>query len=132
MDSVAAANGGKIISNYRSIDNNPFPGINYYRLKMVDVPGNFTYSQLVVIRLTGNKVPLLYPNPATTSVNILQGTDAIESLTLYDLMGRRLLHMDDVNKTTLLSISLSNLPKATYIIEIRTQNDIFRNKLLKR
>ncbi len=132
IDSVPAANGGRFMTNYVSYDNNPSQNINYYRLRMVDVLGNYSYSQLVVIRLTNSKAPAMYPNPATTSVNIIQGTDAIKSITIYDLIGRRLFNSNNSSNATVFTIPLYNLPKAMYIIEIRTEKDAFRNKLLKR
>ncbi len=132
IDSVPALNNGRFMANYHSADNSPAQGVNYYRLKIVDALGNSTLSQLVVIRLTAGKVPLVYPNPATSSVNILQGTDAIKSVTIYDLTGRRLVSLQNNNAAPLLNISLYSLPKSLYIIEIRTVNDTFRNKLLKR
>ena len=132
IDSVPAANSGRFMTNYISYDNTPAQGINYYRLRMVDVLGNYRYSQLVVMRLTNSKVPLMYPNPATASVNIIQGTDVIKSVTVYDLTGRRLLNIANSNNAQILNITLLGLPRAMYIVEIRTQNGAFRNKLLKR
>ena len=132
IDSVPAANSGRFMTNYQSSDNNPSQGIIYYRLKMVDILGNYKYSQLVVIRLSGNKVPLIYPNPATGNVNILQGSDAIKSVSIYDLMGRLMLRLDNDNNNSLINIPLYSLARSVYVVEIRTSNSIFRNKLLKR
>ncbi len=132
IDSVPAVGSGRTMSNYISRDINPSTGINYYRLKMVDILGNYKYSQLVVIRLTSSKLPLIYPNPASGNVNILQGTDVIKSITFYDLTGRRILQIRNNNNTPLFSIPLYNFPRGVFIVEIRTQNEIYRQKLLKR
>ncbi len=132
IDSVVAANGGNFMHNYSMFDNSPSKGINYYRLKMVDLLGNYNYSQLVVVRITNSKAPLLYPNPAISDVNIVQGTDKIKSISLYDFLGRRLLNLTNTDNDPVITLHLYNLQRALYIVEIRTQNDVFRDKMLKR
>jgi hypothetical protein len=132
LDSIPAVGGGRMMSQYQSVDNNPVKGVNYYRLKMVDVLGNSRYSQLVVIRLSNNTAPLVYPNPAVNLVNIAQGTDIIKTVSLYDLLGRRLLSFSNTSNSPLLTIPMNNLPKATFILEIRTAGAIYKQKLLKR
>lgn len=49
--------------NYRIIDNHPFSGISYYRLKQTDINGEFKYFKPVSV--TRNEVPgIIYPNPS--------------------------------------------------------------------
>lgn len=69
------------ISNYSFTDNNLLNGIYQYRLKMVDADGRFTYSNIIVIKLTCNGSPvILYPNPTTDNINIsgLRGGELIQ------------------------------------------------------
>jgi len=132
IDSVVAASGGNVMHNYSSFDNSPSKGINFYRLKMVDRLGNYSYSQLVVIRTTDSKTPLLYPNPAGNEVNIVQGTDLIKSVTLYDLLGRQLLNLTNAGNDPVITLHLYNLQRAMYIVEIRTQKIVYRDKILKK
>ncbi|MCX6274393.1 MAG: FG-GAP-like repeat-containing protein, partial [Bacteroidetes bacterium] len=40
---------------YEYLDHQPYPGINYYRLKQTDVDGAFKYSELIVVKL-GNDI----------------------------------------------------------------------------
>ena len=96
---------------------------------MVDILGNYKYSQLVVIRLTNSTVPLIFPNPAANDVNILQGTDAIQTVSIYDLSGRLMMRSNNDNKNTLINIKLYNLARSVYIVEIKTINNTYRNKL---
>lgn len=132
IDSVTAANSGRFMTNYQTQDNNPSKGANYYRLKMVDILGNYKYSQLVVLQLTDSNIPLVYPNPTTNNINILQGTDAIKTVSIYDLTGRLMLRLNNDNNNVIINIPLYNLARSVYIVEIRTINNTFRNKLLKR
>lgn len=56
--------------SYTYTDMSPAPGINYYRLRITDINGSFTYSNVVAVK---NNSPVLsisiFPNPA---VNVLQ------------------------------------------------------------
>ncbi|HEY0979082.1 MAG TPA: hypothetical protein VGE21_16545, partial [Flavobacteriales bacterium] len=78
-------------SDYRLLDQYPLPGINYYRLAMVDQDGSQEYSPVVVAELhDGGSTPNLYPNPVKDRMHLgfhmpVQG-DAMVLIT--DLVGR--------------------------------------------
>lgn len=59
----AAGNGS---ARYQSLDRQPLPGLNYYRLKMVDLDGTFAYSHIVTADFKAQPVIqwTVYPNPA--------------------------------------------------------------------
>jgi len=132
IDSVPAADGGRFMENYSANDNSPDSGINYYRLRMVDILGNYKYSQLVVIRFPTSSIPTMGPNPTNSSVTIFQGIDTIQFVNIYDFLGRRVMSINNSNSSPALTVSVYNLPKGVYVVEIRTTNNIFRKKLLKR
>jgi hypothetical protein len=49
----------------------------YYRLRLVDMDGRFSYSPVVVIRLNGGKNNInIYPNPSTNYMNAELGSEA--------------------------------------------------------
>lgn len=50
-------------SKYTFLDVSPFLNKNYYRLKIIDLDGKFTYSKIEVIQIAGNQIIYLYPNP---------------------------------------------------------------------
>lgn len=50
---------------YKTVDHSPYAGMNYYRLRTVDVQGDSHYSQVVSINLNqDDERVLVYPNPA--------------------------------------------------------------------
>jgi hypothetical protein len=67
-----AANGNSTAKiSYAFTDNNPANGINYYRLQQQDISGSSDYSNTVSVTVGGAAADVrLYPNPATTTVNI--------------------------------------------------------------
>lgn len=69
---AAAGNGGH---RYSTIDHEPFPGLNYYRLKMIDrgegdVEGLFAFSGIVVAHQRNAFKMAVFPNPATTRITL--------------------------------------------------------------
>ncbi len=55
----------EIETKYTIIDESPLLGYNYYRLKAVDLDGQFEYFDVRVIKLTGPKQLSIYPNPSS-------------------------------------------------------------------
>ncbi|MBL7859322.1 MAG: hypothetical protein JNM57_16635 [Cyclobacteriaceae bacterium] len=49
---------------YSFVDDQPFPGISYYRLKQTDFGGEESYSNVISVSRKGDDLPfLVYPNP---------------------------------------------------------------------
>jgi hypothetical protein len=63
------ATGGNGIIDYGFTDGSPFQGINYYRLKALDLDAMFTFTRIVKVA-TGEEISSgnLYPNPVTGKV----------------------------------------------------------------
>lgn len=59
-------------NTYAYNDVNPANGMNYYRLKMLDIDGKFTYSNIVSVSFTGSDTRsiVVAPNPATENINV--------------------------------------------------------------
>ena len=65
-----------IESNYSFFDANPLPGVNFYRLKNIDMDGKSGYSNVVKVNLDKNiKGFTLYPNPVRNAVVSFQSSD---------------------------------------------------------
>lgn len=68
-----------------------YTGRLYYRLKMVDANGSFTYSAIISLVNEGNSSISIYPNPATNAVTINAGNELLHtSARLYNANGRLL------------------------------------------
>ena len=130
IDSVKANNAGTFTTAYTATDNFPASGINFYRLKIVDSDGHYTYSALVMILVNKAKAPLLYPNPAKTIVNIASGADHVKYVTIYDISGKALIRLNNKSTGNVTEISTSNLMRGTYIVEITTGANVYRDKLI--
>ena len=85
---MISLNNGRFGNSYQFFDVNPFFDDNYYRLKMVDLNGSFTYSKTVKISGSGPSGILIYPNPVSNgTVNIASGNEPVKSVTVSSISG---------------------------------------------
>jgi photosystem II stability/assembly factor-like uncharacterized protein len=110
-------------SNYASLDEKPAFGINYYRLKMVDTDGRFTYSKIVAVEWTkpNSKTWILFPNPVKDKIYLSGNEDVsgAESVQIVDVAGK-------IIRTTTVQqlrngLSVNNLPNGVYFLDINNQ-----------
>ncbi|WP_439583914.1 CotH kinase family protein [Dyadobacter bucti] len=78
--------------SYKFTDENPLLGINYYRLKQVDMDGTITFSTIVSAKNTGIAQLSLWPVPTAGKANIsfssvFAGNGSLE---VYNITGQKL------------------------------------------
>jgi hypothetical protein len=131
--STANSKGGTGINSYTVTDASPFTGVNYYRLKEVDVDGFITYSQVVSVIKTAGVSLTLYPNPAHDKIylNISSTQSRTDVFSLYSSAGN-LLQQKTVqinNGTTIATFDIINLAKGVYFI--RNSNNTEKLRFVK-
>lgn len=70
---VAAVGNSSLETDYSFTDVAPATGLNYYRLKMADLDGQFTYSKVGIVSFQagGPSTVAAYPNPAHSSFSLV-------------------------------------------------------------
>ena len=58
------------MTDYDYIDENPFPGRSYYRLKQVDFDGTIAYSPVVTILNSESPILAVFPNPSASPESV--------------------------------------------------------------
>ena len=119
---VAAGNNSK----YSSSDASPLSGINYYRLKMTDIDGKFTYSEVRSVLFDGSNTVLfdIYPNPVITNKLYLQVQQynyaGKAQAIITDIAGRTIQNstITLVKGSNQLPIIIKNLKSGTYFVTV--------------
>ncbi len=106
-------------SAYIDFDNAPALGWNYYRLKIIDKSGSYTYSPVRPVKFEkGLEQVKIFPVPATDVLNVLLPSSYINSATLllYGIDGKFIASL----KPTVNSVKINVKPLAggTYVIKI--------------
>lgn len=107
--------------NYRDVQAGK--GIHYYRLKMMDLDGNFTYSNILVLRTVQTNEIKVWPNPFHSYLSIAyqSGINSLIEVRITDVSGKLLLKQRfTVNKgnNQLLVQQLQTLNSGTYFAVI--------------
>ena len=97
VEDIRGAGNASSINHYETIDNNPWPGISYYRLKQNDFDGGFAYFP---IQSVGEESLAFHveisPNPAENNLRIDGALKANQSITIWDNQGLDLSHLIEV------------------------------------
>lgn len=106
---------------YNWIDESPIPGRNHYRLIMVDINGQFKYSQerTVLFEITGT----ISVYPTFTNRQIFMRSEKLIVAELYNLNGVKL---QTSQIQGIGQFNLAELPSGTYLIRIPNQNKVFK------
>lgn len=126
---IAAKGNSSIVSKYASVDKTPAAGINYYRLKMVDLDNSHDFSEVKSIKTIASANVRVYPNPAKDVVNIsLPATAA--SLRFLNTAGQILHERRSVNGNSTISIDVTNYNAGTYMVQVINTDGTSRNNVL--
>jgi hypothetical protein len=124
---------------YSMMDDAPLTGANYYRLKQVDIDGNFEYSDIQEVdfgsSVQGTIVMTIYPNPLISGkiLNIALAGDAdptIKQVTITTEMGQIVYDrkMSDAQGYKVPDLSL---PTGVYIVNVLSQSgEKFSSKIV--
>ena len=138
LHTTAAAGNSAITLNYSTTDLSPLNGTSFYRLKIKDKDGSFTYSNVVKVRMkeSGSALSNIYPNPFTDKLTVIieLNNKTNVTLTITDAAGKAVKTLDvaGVKGTNLIDVKdLSALAGGMYILHITAGEDSFNEKIFK-
>jgi hypothetical protein len=132
---VNAATTNNITEDYFFVDATPAKGINYYRIRIVDIDNSYKLSVVRNVKNLGVAELSINPNPVlqTMKVNIEAESTENAVLVVSDLMGKKI-----ISKNILVSagannieIPVSQLSKGTYLVAIRLSNQALVKRISK-
>jgi hypothetical protein len=131
MVELPGAGNSDLTNHYFSIDEKPFNGINYYRLKQTDFNGAFTYSDVRAVYFGEEHDISVYPNPAKDHLQFSGTTDEIISYRLTDMSGKLIDKASTPQGIRELNLSSYNLAEGIYYLSLMTLNgDQVNHKLV--
>ena len=115
---TVAAKGGAANNVYSLIDTKVAAGTSYYRLKMVDRNGSFSYSSVVRFSATGTGTLAINPNPVVTSSFVLTHPLAGKSAfaTVFGFDGKKIASYRVKESNTQTTINTTSLSKGNYLL----------------
>jgi len=114
--------------------------ILYYRLRIVDVDGKNTYSQIAALRLDGAVAIsglTVYPNPFTNNIKLQIHSTKEESslIRLVNMAGQQVIKREitlQPGDNIIVVKDLETVAPGFYLMEIRTGSDVITQKIVKK
>jgi len=114
LDTVLAATAEE---QYAYTDANPAPGVNYYRLMLLNTDGTVGYSQIAAISSQAPVTVRCYPNPFHDMISI-SSPHSFSKVSLKDIQGHTLWTADFGSGTNTAQIPASSLPAGLYLVQV--------------
>ena len=139
VNSMANGGNSSVQLNYTFTDNNVTGLRQYYRLRQVDLGGYNRLSNVVLIKSdkpTMITIEGIFPNPATTTINMLVGSPGKDKVTVVvtDMSGRIMItkNMNVETGSNTLPLDVSALAGGNYFIKMVDSNgEVVSGKFVK-
>jgi hypothetical protein len=127
--SIAAKGNSSVQSKYAYTDKAPVAGINYYRLKMVDMDNKYEFSGVKSVRAAFSANVRVYPNPANNFVHVSLPV-ATSVVRLMNTAGQVLQEHKSNAASSTVSFDVSSYSAGTYMIQVIQTDGSSRNNVL--
>ena len=135
--SKAAAGLSNTELNYSQTDPNITSKVYYYRVKLVDFDNKISYSNVIVIRKTGNiKAIDVYPNPVVDNMSVVfSSAKGSYIISMYNAAGQEVQNRkaDITSDVQTVTLNRGSLNAGTYFIKVKNINDpqdVFNQKVV--
>ncbi len=130
-----AGNSSKLLS-YSTVDENPYSGISYYRLKQTDFDGKYKYSALVAVESNDKEFAFaVFPNPSNgNNINLhMNGVGDEILVVITDVLGRecysKLIVFEKGNNIYAID-KLKNISPGVYWVSASSNDNIYSVKII--
>jgi hypothetical protein len=121
IGTVAAAGNSNTTQRYSFLHASPGKGINYYRLKLVDIDAKFEFSPTRTISFSTATTITISPNPTADKVFISSGNTGTVQLTVYSAEGRSIQSFNNFVLGS--SIDMRGYTAGIYLLKITDKDD---------
>lgn len=123
--SATAPGNAGLEKNYLFYDKRPLPSVDYYRLKIVDRNGGYTYSKTVAVAFNDVAGITVFPNPANDVVYVqLPAQQGPIVLELHESAGKlvRTIQLQSAGGVISTSFDISGLARGVYYLSAGGKN----------
>jgi len=116
-------------------DKSPQAGINYYRLKQIDIDGKTKLHRIKAVEILSDQLVVqLFPNPtrASTSLYLYSQQDELVTIKVYSAQGKTVIKTKQMINygDNIVDINLEGFAKGTYSIIIKSKRKVIAKKQL--
>jgi hypothetical protein len=134
---IDGAGNSQYTLHYSTVDEEPYPGVSYYRLKQTDFNGDFDYSEFVAVEYLEKLEAKIFPNPSNgklLNLSLSQVPVGQElMLRIYNTMGLEVFSKVVVQKEDTFPIAIElpqKLASGIYYVVGSSQNQSFQQSLI--
>lgn len=125
---------GRNLANYSFTDND-LPNTNtiFYRLKMIDIDGQFSNSKIVSVRISDNfSNAQVYPNPAKEKlvIKLQQPLTEKSQLIIADISGRMVMQQQVTDGQKNIDLNVNQLAPGRYFIKISNSVELINQSFV--
>lgn len=130
---IMATGNSNTAKQYTLTDSNPADGTNYYRLKISDKDGSFTYSKVIMIEIAATAVRgSLSPNPSSDNVIMTHPASVAAAITVYNAVGIAVSKTTVSANTLQTKLNIQSLGKGMYYAVWQNATDKISLQLVKK
>ena len=128
---VMAQGNSNILNNYQFVDSEKLNvKFTYYKLKQVDLNGEYTFSNALLFETENNIQTKIYPNPTSDNLTFQFGNNVERNIKISNLMGEQIMSLPTISNMVF-NVNISKLPKGFYFVEIESGGQVEVKKILK-
>lgn len=127
---ISVLGGDRFTRKYQYVDHDPMSGMNYYRLRMSDVDGEVTFSEVRTARFDRRIDISLFPNPAINVVTMDFDALTAGSLVIKDINGKLLQVHRLLGSQLRHQLDVSAFAAGTYIITLVSGKEVVSRKMI--
>ena len=130
IGTVRGAGNSNSVLSYELIDEHPFSGLSYYRLRQTDYDGTSEYFSPVSVLFNATNEIEIFPNPATNEFTVSDLANTIYKAEVYDVLGKKVLSRQPKGSSQqYVVIDVSELPRGLYLLVVEGVNgDIMKQE----
>lgn len=114
------------LNDYSFVDHQPLVGVNYYRLKQIDIDGVFAYSNVASAEISKANVRV---TPKTTFDQITVNTGTASSIIVRSFAGQFM--NSQTNSDGNFTVDMTNYPSGIYFLTIQIEGKIQTEKIVR-